>query len=264
MVFNSLPFVVFFLLVLGLYRVLPHRGQNWLLLAASYAFYASWDWRFLGLLVASTAVAYVCGLVLGRLEDGRPRTLVPPLGPRRASRAAGVLQVLQLLHGEPRGAAWPRRVEIRRLHLEGAAAGRHLVLHVRGDGLRDRRVSASHRTLPRPRGCGRLHRVLPDAVGRADRARLVAAAADQVAAIARRRAGGRGHVADSLGLLQEDVRGRQSGPHREPGVRGRTPPPEASPSHSPPSPSPSRSTAISRVTRTSRAARRNCSASISS
>ena len=76
MVFNSLPFVVFFLLVLGLYRVLPHRGQNWLLLAASYAFYASWDWRFLGLLVASTAVAYVCGLVLGRLEDGRPRTLV--------------------------------------------------------------------------------------------------------------------------------------------------------------------------------------------
>ena len=76
MVFNSLQFVVFFLAVLGLYRLLPHRGQNWLLVAASYSFYASWDWRFLGLLIASTAAAYACGLLLGRLEDERRRTLV--------------------------------------------------------------------------------------------------------------------------------------------------------------------------------------------
>ena len=76
MVFNSLHFAVFFLAVLGLYRLLPHRGQNWLLLAASYYFYASWDWRFLGLLSASTAVAYVCGLLLGRLDKERERQLV--------------------------------------------------------------------------------------------------------------------------------------------------------------------------------------------
>ena len=35
MVFNSLHFVWFFLAVYALYRVLPHRPQNWLLLVAS-------------------------------------------------------------------------------------------------------------------------------------------------------------------------------------------------------------------------------------
>jgi len=86
--FNSLPFVVFFLAVLGLYRCLPHRGQNWLLLAASYYFYASWDWRFLGLLLASTGVSYGCGLLLGRLDGGRAR---------RAVLAAGIGVHLALL-----------------------------------------------------------------------------------------------------------------------------------------------------------------------
>ena len=80
MVFNSLQFIAFFLLVLGFYRVLPHRGQNVLLLVASYVFYASWDWRFLGLLVVCTAVAYVCARLLGRFGDGRARTLVLLLG----------------------------------------------------------------------------------------------------------------------------------------------------------------------------------------
>ena len=76
MLFNSIHFAAFFLVLYALYRVLPHRGQNWLLLAGSYYFYGSWDWRFLGLLVASTAVAYACGLLLGQLEDGRRRQLV--------------------------------------------------------------------------------------------------------------------------------------------------------------------------------------------
>ena len=64
MVFNSLHFVWFFLVVYALYRVLPHRAQNWLLLVASYYFYAAWNWRFLGLLVASTLVDYTCGRAL--------------------------------------------------------------------------------------------------------------------------------------------------------------------------------------------------------
>ena len=64
MVFNSLHFVWFFVVVYALYRVLPHRAQNWLLLVASYYFYAAWDWRFLGLLVASTLVDYTCGRAL--------------------------------------------------------------------------------------------------------------------------------------------------------------------------------------------------------
>jgi D-alanyl-lipoteichoic acid acyltransferase DltB (MBOAT superfamily) len=75
-VFNSLHFVWFFLVVYALYRVVPHRGQNWLLLLASYYFYAAWDYRFLGLLVASTLVDYTCGLALGAIHDQRRRRLV--------------------------------------------------------------------------------------------------------------------------------------------------------------------------------------------
>ena len=76
MVFNSLHFVWFFLVVYALYRVLPHRAQNWLLLVASYYFYAAWDWRFLGLLIASTLVDYTCGIVLGRTESRARRRVI--------------------------------------------------------------------------------------------------------------------------------------------------------------------------------------------
>ena len=76
MVFNSLHFVWFFLAVYTIYRLLPHRGQNWLLLIASYYFYAAWDWRFLGLLAASTIVDYSCGLLLARAEAPGKRRLL--------------------------------------------------------------------------------------------------------------------------------------------------------------------------------------------
>jgi D-alanyl-lipoteichoic acid acyltransferase DltB (MBOAT superfamily) len=72
-VFNSFHFAVFFVVVYALYRVLPHRPQNWLLLAASYYFYGSWDWRFLLLLVASTGVDYFCAIYIDRHDDRRKR-----------------------------------------------------------------------------------------------------------------------------------------------------------------------------------------------
>ena len=76
MVFNSLQFVWFFVAVYALYRVLPHRAQNWLLLIASYYFYAAWDWRFLGLLIGSTLVDYTCGLLLGHTESHARRRAI--------------------------------------------------------------------------------------------------------------------------------------------------------------------------------------------
>ena len=66
MVFTSLDFVLFFAVVYAVYRVLPHRPQNWFLLAASYYFYGSWDWRFLSLLLGSTVVDFFVGRYLGR------------------------------------------------------------------------------------------------------------------------------------------------------------------------------------------------------
>src|SRR6476659_1985460 len=73
MVFNSLHFLWFFVVVYALYRLLPHRAQNWLLLVASYYFYASWNWRFLGLLLASTIVDYSCGRLIERSSGPRRR-----------------------------------------------------------------------------------------------------------------------------------------------------------------------------------------------
>ncbi|HBE71618.1 MAG TPA: membrane-bound O-acyltransferase family protein [Planctomycetaceae bacterium] len=75
MLFNSLEFVLFFALVYGLYIVFVHRAQNVLLLVASYVFYGWWDWRFLGLILASTIVDFVCGIKIGATEAAPRRRL---------------------------------------------------------------------------------------------------------------------------------------------------------------------------------------------
>lgn len=73
MLFNSMQFLAFFVVVYILYLGLGTRGQNRLLLVASYVFYGAWDIRFLGLLFASTVVDYLVGLGLGRSSDPRVR-----------------------------------------------------------------------------------------------------------------------------------------------------------------------------------------------
>ncbi|MCB9883195.1 MAG: MBOAT family protein [Planctomycetes bacterium] len=62
MLFNSFQFWIFFAVVIALYRWLPFRGQNRMLLVASYVFYGAWDWRFLSLIWFSTVVDYWASL----------------------------------------------------------------------------------------------------------------------------------------------------------------------------------------------------------
>ena len=73
MLFNSLDFAVFAVLVLGLHALLPRRIRNAFLLLASYVFYGSWSVSLLWLIVGSTAFNYVVGRTLGRV---RSRALV--------------------------------------------------------------------------------------------------------------------------------------------------------------------------------------------
>jgi alginate O-acetyltransferase complex protein AlgI len=89
MPFNSLNFGVFFLIFYIIYLVLlkSHRLQNIWLLAASYLFYAFWDWRFLFVLVGITACSYLVGLSLGAL--GSAASEKPLL--RRTLLGAGLL-----------------------------------------------------------------------------------------------------------------------------------------------------------------------------
>jgi len=79
MLFNSLQFGIFFIIVFSLYAVSKHRWQNRLLLIASYVFYGSWDWRFLSLIFISTLLDYRCGIEIdkvGAVEKRRKFFLV--------------------------------------------------------------------------------------------------------------------------------------------------------------------------------------------
>lgn len=77
MAFNSVQYALLLVVVFGIYRKLRRREQNALLLVASYAFYAAWDWRFLSLLWISTLVDYSVGKRMGKTDrpDSRRRLL---------------------------------------------------------------------------------------------------------------------------------------------------------------------------------------------
>jgi alginate O-acetyltransferase complex protein AlgI len=73
MIFTELRFLLFFIGVLVVYWSLPwNLARKVFLLAASLFFYAVWDWRFLFLIVGSTLVDYVAGLMIDR-SQGRAR-----------------------------------------------------------------------------------------------------------------------------------------------------------------------------------------------
>jgi alginate O-acetyltransferase complex protein AlgI len=76
--FHSIHFLYFFFLIFFIYWLLPHKFRNIFLLISSYIFYASWDWRFLGLIIISTSVDYFCGLKIygSRKLDIRKKFLV--------------------------------------------------------------------------------------------------------------------------------------------------------------------------------------------
>ncbi len=75
MSFVSLAFFVFFALVLLSQIVIrPARARHAVLLAASYVFYGWWDWRFCGLMLFLTAVAYLSAL--GMEKRGKRRGLL--------------------------------------------------------------------------------------------------------------------------------------------------------------------------------------------
>ena len=73
--FASLEYLGFLLGVWLAYVALHRRGQNVLLLVASYYFYACWNWKFLSLIILSTAVDYSVGKYLARNNAERARRL---------------------------------------------------------------------------------------------------------------------------------------------------------------------------------------------
>lgn len=73
MIFSSMEFAAFIAIFFPLYWCTKGRSQNLLLLAASYFFYACWDWRFCGLLLTSSAIAFFCGRCITVTKNRRSR-----------------------------------------------------------------------------------------------------------------------------------------------------------------------------------------------
>jgi len=71
--FNSLQFILLLVLVVLTYWRLRLRGQNRLLLVASYVFYGWWDWRFLLLLLITTVIDFMIGIRIEEAEGERAK-----------------------------------------------------------------------------------------------------------------------------------------------------------------------------------------------
>jgi len=63
-IFSSLDFLLFFIVLIVALRVAPKALHSWVLLLFSYAFYAVWDVRFTLLLAFVSLVGYGCGLAI--------------------------------------------------------------------------------------------------------------------------------------------------------------------------------------------------------
>ena len=73
MTFCTPEFLIFLTIVLGSYWLLPRRGQNALLVVASFVFYGWWDWRFLFLLAFATGVDFVAARKMAATENQATR-----------------------------------------------------------------------------------------------------------------------------------------------------------------------------------------------
>lgn len=71
MLFNSLEYFLFLPIVFFLYWALQKSkaSQNFLILVASYIFYAYWDWRFLSLIIISSFVDFIVGIQVEKTKS---------------------------------------------------------------------------------------------------------------------------------------------------------------------------------------------------
>jgi alginate O-acetyltransferase complex protein AlgI len=74
--FHNIEFLAFLLPVLIAYWTVRPASRNLLLLVSSYAFYASWNWKFGGCLLASTAIDYWVARGIHASDDPRRRKLL--------------------------------------------------------------------------------------------------------------------------------------------------------------------------------------------
>lgn len=73
MIFNSLTYLLFLSVVVVAYWVLPLRGRQWLLFAASICFYGFWRFDYAAVMMVSALTDYLVSLRLGVTNEPRRR-----------------------------------------------------------------------------------------------------------------------------------------------------------------------------------------------
>lgn len=68
MLFNSIDFLIFFPIVVLIYYLFPKKFRYLWLLFSSYYFYMCWNVKYVALLITSTLVTYVCGILVEKAE----------------------------------------------------------------------------------------------------------------------------------------------------------------------------------------------------
>ena len=76
MTFDSLAFLIFLPVAVGIHWILPHRWRKYWLLAASWFFYMYWNPALIVLLLFSTVVDYGCSRGMEAAEGARRKTLL--------------------------------------------------------------------------------------------------------------------------------------------------------------------------------------------
>lgn len=69
MLFNTAQFFLFFVIITALFYTVPRAMRRYLLLAGSYIFYASWNWKFVPLLLTITLIDYASAIWMERFKD---------------------------------------------------------------------------------------------------------------------------------------------------------------------------------------------------
>ncbi|MCM1027428.1 MAG: MBOAT family protein [Roseburia sp.] len=79
MLFNSIDFLIFFPIVVLIYYLIPRKLKYIWLLIASYYFYMSWNAKYVALLLFSTLITYLSGILLGRSSSLLKKRLIVAL-----------------------------------------------------------------------------------------------------------------------------------------------------------------------------------------
>jgi len=76
MLFNTVQFFIFLVVVIALFYASPRPWRKYILLAASYFFYGSWNPKFILLLLTLTAIDYTAGIWIEKTPPGRKRKII--------------------------------------------------------------------------------------------------------------------------------------------------------------------------------------------